>query len=218
MLSGVIKQLFFNINLLDHSIHLPTNIFINTMQSMNYFPHILRPTRFPDNPQLGKPSLLDHVWTNFLLPSLSGILYYNISDHLPVFINLIKQSTPNSMYKKTFRDFSNYNQDKFTYELQQIDWENLYHMTNANESFNYFIDTISKLYNKCFPMKTKFISHKRLQNPWLTTGLMNSIKQKFNLLKQSKLGIIPYENYKIYRNNLTQTIRLAKYNCQNNHK
>ena len=63
-----------NINLLEHSIHLPTNIFINAMQTMNYFPHISRPTRFPDNPQLGAPSLLDHVWTNFSPPSLSGIL------------------------------------------------------------------------------------------------------------------------------------------------
>ena len=51
----------FNINLLEHSDHLPTNIFLNAMQALNYFPHISRPTRFPDSPQLGQPSLLDQI-------------------------------------------------------------------------------------------------------------------------------------------------------------
>ena len=206
----------FNINLLEHSLHLPTNIFINAMQAMNYFPHISRPTRFPDNPQLGKPSLLDHVWTNFSPPSLSGILYYSISDHLPVFIIVTKQSVLNSKHKITFRDFSNHNHDKYKHELHQINWEDLYHMTSTNESFNYFIDTIVKLYNKCYTVKTKFVTYKRLQNPWLTRGLMNSIKHKFVLFKQSKLGIISHDTYKIYRNNLTQAVRLAKCNYYSN--
>lgn len=65
----------FNINLLEHTDHLPTNIFLNAMQALNYFPHISRPTRFPDSPQLGQPSLLDQIWTNFTPPSLSGIFY-----------------------------------------------------------------------------------------------------------------------------------------------
>lgn len=206
----------FNINLLEHLHHLPTNNFINAMQAMNYFPHISRPTRFPDNPELSNPSLLDHVWTNFSPPSLSGILYFSISDHLPVFINLTKQSSLNNKHMITFRDFSKYNNDKFTHELHLINWEHLYHMTNANESFNYFIDTIVKLYNKCYPIKTKFVTYKRLQNPWLTRGLMNSIKHKFILFKQSKLGIITHETFKLYRNTLTQAIRLAKRNYYTN--
>lgn len=57
-----------NINLLEHATHLPTGLFINAMQTLNYFPHISRPTRFPDSPNLGQPSLLDHIWTNFTPP------------------------------------------------------------------------------------------------------------------------------------------------------
>ena len=30
----------FNINLFEHATHLPTNLFLNTMQTLNYFPHI----------------------------------------------------------------------------------------------------------------------------------------------------------------------------------
>lgn len=79
----------FNINLLEHSSHVPTNLFLNSMQTLNYFPQISRPTQFPDTLELGQPSLLDQIWTNFTPPSLSGILHYNISDHLPIFINII---------------------------------------------------------------------------------------------------------------------------------
>lgn len=44
-----------NINLLEHSTRLPTNMYLNTMQTLTYFPHISRPTRFPDGPDLGQP-------------------------------------------------------------------------------------------------------------------------------------------------------------------
>ena len=88
----------FNINLLEHSTHIPTNFFLNTMQTLNYFPHISRPTRFPDTPALGQPSLLDQIWSNFTPHSFSGILHCCISDHLPIFININQQSKPN---KKT---------------------------------------------------------------------------------------------------------------------
>ena len=47
----------FNINLLEHSSNLPTYLFLNSMQALNYFPHISRPTSFPDSPALGQPTL-----------------------------------------------------------------------------------------------------------------------------------------------------------------
>ena len=101
----------FNINLLEHTTHLPTNTFLNTMQALSYFPHISRPTRFPDNPDLGQPSLLDHIWTNFTPTSSSGIIHCGLSDHLPMFINLTRQSIPISKHKISFRihNTSNHN-------------------------------------------------------------------------------------------------------------
>ena len=78
----------FNINLLEHSTNSPTNNFLTTMQSLNYFPHISRPTRFPEDNSTASPSLLDHIWTNFTAPSSTGIFLSPLSDHLPVFLNL----------------------------------------------------------------------------------------------------------------------------------
>ena len=201
-----------NINLLEHATHLPTNLFLNAMQTLNYFPHISRPTRFPDSPDLGQPSLLDHIWTNFTPPSLSGIFQYCMSDHLPIFINITQQSRPNIKHKINFRNFNNVNHNSFTNELHKIYWEKILILANTNDNFNVFLNTIYELYNKYFPIKTKYLTLKRLQNVWLTNGILNSIKHKCKLFKMYKMGTISHDIYKQYRNNLTQVIRVAKSN------
>ncbi len=77
-----------NINLLEHWTHNPTNNFLASLQTMNFYPHISRPTRFPDNSNLGHQSLFDHIFTTFNNTCLSGIIRFLISDHLPVFLNI----------------------------------------------------------------------------------------------------------------------------------
>lgn len=76
------------------------------MQALDYFPHISRPRRFPDGPCLGQPSLLDHVWIYFTSPCSSESLYYNVSDNLPIFINIKQEQNLNINHKMTFRDFN----------------------------------------------------------------------------------------------------------------
>ena len=67
-------------------------------------------------------------------------------------------------------------------------------------------------YNKSFPIKTKYVTVKRLHNAWLTSGILKSIKRKCNLFKMYKLGTVSHETFKQYRNYLTQIIRTAKIN------
>lgn len=100
----------------------------------------------------------------------------------------------------------------FTSELEKINREELLISSNTNENFNVFHDKIHKYDNKYFPIKTKYISTKRLHNAWLTTGILNSIKHKSNLFKMYRLGIISHDIFKQFRNKLTQVIRTAKTN------
>lgn len=110
----------FNINLLEHSSHLPTRSFLNSMQALNYFPHIFRPTRFPGSPALGQPSLLDHIWTNFLPFPLSGIIHFCILDHLPIFIIIYKETFTNIKHNITYTVINANNKGIFTIELEGI--------------------------------------------------------------------------------------------------
>jgi copper chaperone CopZ len=53
---------------------------------------------------------------------------------------------------------------------------------------------------------------KRLQKPWLTAGILKSIKTKSNYFKLYKLGLVSGEVNRLYKNNLTNTIRIAESN------
>ncbi len=202
----------FNINLLEHNDHPPTNNFLSMMQSCNYIPHISRPTRFPDDNSTATPSLLDHIWTNFTAPSSPGILFSPLSDHLPIYLNLPIIEKLNETHKLSFRIKNIENCAKFQAKLSEVNWYSLLTHHDTNINCNVFLDTIYSLYYSSFPKATKQISTKRLQNPWITQGIIKSIHHKYNLYKSYKLGIIDFDVYKQFRNYLTKLIQITKQN------
>ena len=92
-----------NINLLNDN--LLSNLYLSMLQSQSFFPLISRPTRFPDSIGLSDPSLLDHIFTNFVSEFTSGILHYPFSDHLPIFITIPGKFTPSKTKKSFFQRF-----------------------------------------------------------------------------------------------------------------
>ena len=96
------------------------------IQSLNFIPLIKRPTRFPDGNQQGHSSLLDHIYVNFYPPSLSGILQYQITDHLPIFLNiLLPNQHDNTSHTLKFRLFDEPNRQQFSRDLSGIEWEEI---------------------------------------------------------------------------------------------
>lgn len=210
-----------NINLLEHTTHTATNNFLSTLQTLNFFPHISRPTRFPDSLNLGEPSLLDHIYTNTTSAFISGIIHYPISDHLPIFLNISSPIKSHVLHKIQFRPLTETNKLIFSNKLNDIEWSDIFG-NDVNLNFDKFLQIIHEIYNKSFPIRTKYISEKRLNNPWITQAVINSIKTKNNLYKDFKVGIVTEDFYKQYRNTLSQTIRRAKqsyyFNMLNNFK
>ena len=200
----------FNINLLEHSTHIPTNNFLANVQAINFTPLISRPTRFPDSSDLGEPSLLDHIYTNFNFSLNSGILHFPISDHLPVFLHIFIPAKKHNLYKKQFRMITTEGKQLFSDNLNSINWTNLFDTNNVNTNFSLFLNKIQEIYNQSFPLKTKYISEKRVNNPWISQAVLNSIKFKNALYKDFKIGIISGNYYKTYRNILNKTIKNAK--------
>ena len=73
----------FNINSLDEGSNSCIS-FVNTMQSLHYMPLITKPTRFPPD-ENSEPTLLDHIWVNYMDVYTSGILLTDTTDHCPIF-------------------------------------------------------------------------------------------------------------------------------------
>ena len=83
--------------------------------------------------------------------------------------------------------YRNYTKDKFLIDLKQINWNN-YLKTNQNDphqSFELFFQKLDQLFNKHCPKKkiTKK-QQKSLPKPWLTKGILKSIKVKNKTYKQ----------------------------------
>ena len=114
-----------DINLLEHTTHPPTNNFLVNLQALNFFPHISRPTRFPDSLQLGDPSLLDHIYTNFNGNFTSGIIHFPVSDHLPIFINITIPSEKPKLHKVEYRNITQTNKQLFSNKLSTVQWNEL---------------------------------------------------------------------------------------------
>jgi hypothetical protein len=69
----------------------------------------------------------------------------------------------------------------------------------------------SNIYNDCFPVKT--IKRKsKFYKPWISKGILKSIKRKNKLYKSflQNRNPIAESKYKVYKNKLTHSIRIAK--------
>ena len=200
----------FNIDLLNYLNHKPTCQFLTSMQSQNYFELVSRPTRFPINNEKGRPSLLDHIYCNFIDPCISGILTNPVSDHLPTFLLLPTFKPKPEVKKIQFRLFDANSCHQFTRALCQISWEELLSCDSVDENFDIFYNTLYNIYNQFFQIKTKVLHSRMHFSPWMSSGLIKSVKEKNRLFKLYQLKIISYSRYSSYSNRLKTVIKAAK--------
>ena len=89
----------FNLNLMNHHCHQPTSEFLDIMYSNMFSPLITRPTRITSN----TATLIDNIFTNHHDNlAFSGLLFTDISDHLPIFCILYEQHIDTNYDKYIF--------------------------------------------------------------------------------------------------------------------
>jgi len=179
----------FNIDLLKAESHAPTADFINCIFSHSFYPVINKPTRVTET----SATLIDNIFTNFgnAYKHVPSILCSDISDHLPIYINLVipVPSKPNKYIYK--RIYSDHNKQKFINSLQNTVWnENKPHIENSSVTANsdtmytLFISKFTQIFDNCFPLKKVNTSKKNVpRKPWITTGLAKSCSTKEKLYK-----------------------------------
>ena len=158
-------------------------LFMQNVFSYHFIPLITKPTRFPLGEQHGSPSILDHIWFNKCNVVQSGIIIFDATDHFPTFailkdILLLK----NALVKIVFRDKSVNRIERFVCASRDLAFD--LSGNDVNIDTNMFIKAIDDLYCKSFPLKTKYVSCKRLSKPWLTSSLLKCIKNISNYYKK----------------------------------
>ena len=126
---------------------------------------------------------MDHVYVNFTSSLVPRILHHKISDHFPIYLHISLSNQEKTRQTVRFRSFTEVNKQMFTRALSNVTWEEILTHDDVNVNFNLFFNTFSTIYDQHFPCKTKQISSKRINNPWISTGILNSMKTKNKMYK-----------------------------------
>jgi len=185
------------------------------MFSHDLVPMIDRPTRITSH----TATLIDNIFVNNLHDiTPSGLLFFDISDHLAVFYlsdcnNLQYKHPAVNIIKSRIIDDKSI--DAFSTDLEHADWSSIYNSNNADLAYDALHDSIMQLYNKHFPIKTRNVRKNNIpRNPWITQSLLQSINHKQRLYKRylNRPTATNEANYKNYCNILTSSIRQCKRN------
>lgn len=203
----------FNVNLLNVDSHILTSEFIELMYSNCLFPLINKPTRICQS----SATLIDNIFTNNIYDDnvLNGLLFTDISDHLPIF-SINTHSLVESKQSYCTRKYSQNNSLKFSTALQNCDWNDVLLNNNGLESFNLFYNKFSNLYNECFPIETIKMGY-GYRKSWLSEGLKKSIRIKNKLyvkaIKSKNDSLLT--EYKHYKSQLNKLVRIMEKNYYN---
>ena len=198
----------FNIDLMKSNRFSQT--FINLLNTYALSPFINKSTRISS----ASSTLIDNVFSNTVNRHVaSGIIYSDLSDHLPIFL-IVKGPERQKNYHESpvFRKMTQENIQKLQCDIEKESWENILSCHDVNEAYRLFLEKILYYLDKNIPKENSNNNSKKPRNPWITPGILRSIK------KRNKLYKISLENpsqknstkYKQYRNKLTSTIRASK--------
>ena len=174
-------------------------------------PCISKPTRIVNNQN---PTLIDNIFVNTIESPVCGNLINKISDHLPNFIIVenqnIKEKIMTNMHR---RATGNYNPITFQNELVKKFSAKYNTSLSTDELSTTIITTFQESLENNSPMK--LISRRKgklKQNPWITQGILKSIRTKtfwYKKFMRSKDANC-YNQYKVCRDRLNSVIKTSK--------
>ena len=191
------------------------------LQSNYLIPTILNATRvaskITNNQEVITKTLIDNIMINYNMKYQSGIIETSITDHYSIYLIVPE-------FKKTINEpntfqyrLNNYNcQRKFNFYLKHFGINDVLNNQIAESAFEQFYKIFQDSYDKSFPIKTKTITIKNIQKPWVTETLISKIKRRDNLNKLANKKKIVRTVYTEFRNNLTTELRQAKTNYYEN--
>ena len=112
------------------------------------------------------------------ISSSGGNITTTISDHFSQFSVLNIQPAKIKNQDRYGRSYKNFDHDVFDKELLKIDWDILFRDKNCDEKITTFLKNINCLLDKMAPLKKLSKREMELkQKPWLTSGILKSIKK-----------------------------------------
>lgn len=194
-----------NINILDEENHTCID-YTNCFFGFGYESLITLPTRCVTG---HAGTLIDHIFSNFMSPQHCGVVDVQITDHYPIFFAYPCHLPSSNRSFNTVRT----DKDQFITRVSNVNWSTILASNDANDAYDQFALVINKCLNESTVTTKCQKKFPAPHNPWLTTGLLKSMRKKDNLYKKSKKQ--PYNiklkaRYNKYCNVLNKLLKEAK--------
>ena len=197
----------FNINLLGSNMHIDN--FRNMLYSFSFYPMISKPTRVSDHSE----TLIDNIFSNTKQTTSSHIFRVDISDHYPVAIiseNIrYDRKNRNDIYKRDTRASHLMNMRA---ELRVTSWNDIMSDNNVHSAYTHFHNKLIDIFDRHCPIRRVKTKMNLDKSPWITPGVLKSIKKKNVLFCAYKRNPNDHNlnKYRNYKNILTTVVRQAK--------
>ena len=202
-----------NIDLNKYAFDMNTKNFVDDLVSLKFLPFTFLPTRITTS----SATIIDHIFSNCYLNSgtniKSGLITADISDHLCNFMFVLTRINKKSYANRPYtRLMTKNNIVKYSNDLANVSWNEVYNSKDVNKSFNVFNDTLCKIFNTNFPLVKSSRKSNNNTKPWITSGLLQSINTKQKLYKKWILSrnINDYTIFKSFAKNLKKLLRQAE--------
>ena len=207
----------FNLNLLKYTQKTGIDQFLEIGLSNNFMPQISVPSRVAQK----SATLIDNILINHCkCKCKSGNITSFISDHLPQFIifeNVKENNITKNDNQTVFRDFKNFNTDAFEKDLSEIDWSLATENLDTDLSFKTFLKLFYRILDKRTSLKkTTKREIKEKSKPWVTKGIIKSVKVRGKLCKEFIISNVPqepeykYSAFKKYHNKLIGILKISR--------
>ena len=200
-----------NINLLNIDGTITTD-YISSVMSHGFVPYITRPTRITEY----TATLIDHLFVRLprhkmTAPVKAGILFNDITDHLPIFLYLSVQSKCQRNQRPRVRIFSDTNIQKFVDKIASVNWLHILNHHCSNLNCTEFYKHIKRFYSDSFPLVQ--VSRKRSKDkPWITRGVLIGIRHKIDYIAKvypNQQYLIPWNTWNI-KKSLMHVLNMQK--------
>ena len=213
---------YININLLHKDKDKSINNYLNEIHSFGITNLIDVPTRVTN--QGG--TLIDHFYfSNPQRVQNAQVLLSDISDHFPLYVKLKNCNlTKTHINTKTqfHQDYSKININKLSIDTSNIfNKFQIYKIINSKDSidskFECLLEKVKEISDKNIPTRKLSKSKLKLKSkPWITKGILKSIRYKNKLYKMLCKNNFSnpqkVKEYKTYRNKLTKIKTISKKN------
>ena len=207
----------FNIDLLKIENEESINEFYNVVTSNLFVPHITLPTRITSHSK----TLIDNIFSNDpdFSQGVSGNFTFSISDHLPQFLLMPMDGHYHPKKHNMYKRSNKFEKEDIIADFINVNWNELLsvHKMDTNYSMEQFYQKIKEIIDKHVPLKKMNKKDFKIQaKPWITPGIINSIKRRDKLLRlYIKTNDINrkedlHSQYKFLRNQVVYNIRISK--------